>query len=136
VKARTIGNAMAKTFQSPATLTGISSKVDGGLSIRFVTKELTPEEKLIALEFQNTYGHVLFRENEFKPEDVPQADAEDDDVKSLSTRLRNVFFVYWKQRDEQLQRQGKDHLRVYFEDFRRKEMEKIIEAVKKRLDSK
>jgi hypothetical protein len=82
---------MAKTFQSPATLTGISSKVDGGLSIRFVTKELTPEEKLTALEFQNTYGHVLFRENEFKPEDVPTKDAENDETKSPSTRLRNVF---------------------------------------------
>lgn len=116
---------MAKTFQSPATLTGITAKVDGGLAIRFVTKELTPEEKLTALEFQNTYGHVLFRENEFKPEDVPTKDAENDETKSPSTRLRNVLFVYWEQRKKN---------KTDFDTFYRQEMNKIIEVVKDKLE--
>jgi hypothetical protein len=116
---------MAKTFQCPATLTGISTKVDGGLSLRFVTKELTPEETLTALEFRNTYGWVLFREDEFKPEDVPQKDAEGDETKTPSQRLRAVFFVYWKQK-----KQPKTDFQTYY----RLEMEKIIETVKDRLE--
>jgi hypothetical protein len=115
---------MAKVFQSPATLTGISTKVDGGLSLRFVTKELTPEETLTALEFRNTYGWVLFREDEFKPEDVPDKDAEDDETKSPSTRLRNVLFVYWQQR-----KMSKGD----FTTFYRREVEAIIETVKDKL---
>lgn len=121
---------MAKTFQSRATLTGISSKVDGGLSLRFVTKELTPDEKLTALEYQNTYGWVLFRENEFTPEDVPDKDAEDDEAKSPSTRLRNVLYVYWEQR-------VKTHRARFcpdFQTFYRQELEKIIETVKDKLE--
>jgi hypothetical protein len=117
---------MAKTFTSPATLTGISSKVDGGLSIRFVTKELTPEEKLTALEFQNEYGWVLFRQNEFTPEDVPDKDAENDETKSPSTRLRNVLFVYWDQ--------YKKNKKIDFNTFYRQELEKIIDTVKDRLE--
>jgi hypothetical protein len=115
---------MAKTFQARATLTGISSKVDGGLSLRFVTKELTPDEKLTALEFQNTYGWVLFRENEFKPEDVPAQDA---DVfgKSLSQRLRDVLFVWWTQLPEP---------RPDFIIFYKHQMEQRINDVKSKLD--
>ena len=116
---------MAKTFQAHATLTGISSKVDGGLSLRFVTKELTPEDKLIALQFQNTYGWVLFRENEFKDEDIPTDDAEDDESKTPSQRLRSVFYVYWKQHKKD---------KIDFNSYYRREMEAIIETVKKKLE--
>jgi hypothetical protein len=118
---------MAKTFQSRATLTGISSKVDGGLSLRFVTKELTPDEKLTALEFQNQYGWVLFRENEFTPEDVPTEDAEDPDRKSLAQQLRNVFYVYWLQ---------KHITHTDFDTFYSREMKKIIETVKDKLEKR
>lgn len=116
---------MAKTFQSRATLTGISSKVDGGLSLRFVTKELPPEDKLAALEFQNTYGWVLFRENEFMPEDVPSKDAEDMFGKSPSRRLHDVFFVWWKQLPDP---------KTEFEVFYKHQMEKLISHFKEKLD--
>jgi hypothetical protein len=117
---------MAKTFQSPATLTGIVPKADGSLSLRFVTEqELTPTEKLTALEFFNSRGWVLFRQNEFKPEDVPTKDAENDETKSPSTRLRNVLFVYWDQKKKN---------KTDFDTFYRQEMNKIIEVVKDKLE--
>jgi hypothetical protein len=116
---------MAKTFQSRATLTGISSKVDGGLSLRFVTKELTPDEKLTALEFQNQYGWVLFRENEFTEEDTPKADAEDIFGESPSRRLRNVLFVWWKQLPDP---------KADFDVFYKHQMEKLISHFKDKLD--
>jgi hypothetical protein len=116
---------MAKTFQVPATLTRISSRVDGGLSLGFTTAhEVTPEEKLTAFTFQNTYGWILFRENEFRDEDVPKADAERSD-KSMSQRLRAVLFRQWEQRAEP---------KAEFEIFYRYEMEKRIKDIKDKLD--
>jgi hypothetical protein len=115
---------MPKTFQSPATLSGISSKVDGGLSIRFVTKELTPEEKLTALEFQNEYGWLLFRENEFTEEDVPKDDALTEG-KSQSQRLRDVLYVLWAQKADP---------KIDYNTYYRQETEKIIAHYKSKID--
>jgi hypothetical protein len=116
---------MAKTFQAPAILTRVSSLKDGGLSLGFATQELSNTDKVTAFEFIHQFGWLLFRENEFKPEDVPTKDAENDETKSPSTRLRNVLFVYWDQRKKN---------KVDFDTFYRQEMNKIIEVVKDKLE--
>jgi hypothetical protein len=108
---------MAKTFQAPAILTRVSSLKDGGLSLGFATQELSNTDKVTAFEFIHQFGWLLFRENEFKPEN--------DETKSPSTRLRNVLFVYWDQRKKN---------KVDFDTFYRQEMNKIIEVVKDKLE--
>jgi len=114
---------MSAIFTAPAILTRISSMKDGGLSIGFTTSiELTAEEKLTAFQFHNQLGVLLFKENEFKEEEIPQGDAEDES-KSPSQRLRAVLFVLWKARGE------KQDFNVFY----RQEIERQIDKIKKLL---
>ncbi len=110
-------------FTAPAILTRLSFTKDGGLSIGFATNELTDQDKVIASQFHGKFGHILFKENEITPEEIPDADATDES-KSPAQRLRATLFVLWKQR-------GK---KGDFEVFYRANMELAIERVKKLLD--
>jgi hypothetical protein len=114
---------MSAVFQAPAILTRIAYLKDGGLSLGFSTQELNPEDKLTAGKFYQTFGWVLFKENQFTEADVPDSDASDES-KSPAQRLRGTLFVLWKQR-------GK---KGDFEIFYRANMEQAIERVKKLLD--
>jgi hypothetical protein len=115
---------MSKTFTAPAILTRIAYLKDGGLSLGFATNELSDEEKVIASRFHQKFGFVLFKENQFKEEEVPDADASDES-KSPSQRLRATLFVLWKQKSKP---------KPEFEVFYRQQMEKAIERVKQLLD--
>lgn len=111
-------------FQAPAILTRIAYLKDGGLSLGFATNELSIEDKVIASEFHQKYGYLLFKPNSFTEEEVPEVDATDES-KSPSQRLRGALFVYWK---------NKPAPKSDFETFYRKQMEKIIDRVKACLD--
>jgi hypothetical protein len=115
--------AAAKVFTAPAILTRISALSDGGLSLGFHTNELSLEDKTTALSFQNQFGYVLFRSNQFTDADIPETDAPDED-KTPSQRLRAVLFVLWKQKG------GKTD----WESFYRRNMEDAVARVKKSLD--
>lgn len=108
-----------KTFTSPATLSRISSTADGGLSLGFRTQELTPEEKLIALKFQNAFGWLMFKENSFDLKDVPKEPALVE-AESPAKRLRAVLFVAWKQKKPDSD----------FNTYYARQMESFIEMVK------
>jgi len=108
-------------FQVPAFLTGIRRLSDGGLGINFHTNELDDEEMIAINQYFQKFGWLMFRENEFTPEEIPVEDA-DFEGKSASQRLRAVLFVWWKQKPE-----GE------FEEFYKKRMEKIISMVKNKL---
>lgn len=110
------------TIEVPAQLTGIATKVDGSLSLRFTTSELKPKEKLVILEEQMAQGYLLFAPNAFNENDVPKEDTPDS-FKKPSTRLRHVLYRVWEQTSVE-----KDS-----EIFYRKEMEKIIEHYKGKL---
>ncbi len=110
-------------FTAPAILTRLAFTKDGGLSIGFATNELTDKDKVIASQFHGKFGHILFKENEITPEEIPDSDASDES-KSPAQRLRATLFVLWKQR-------GK---KGDFEVFYRANMELAIERVKKLLD--
>lgn len=72
-----MSNLESKVFQSPATLDGIMPRKDGTMSLRFVTQELSADEKAMLMDkFFNQFGYVLFKENAFKDEEIPQEDAE------------------------------------------------------------
>lgn len=114
---------MSAVFQAPAILTSIAYLKDGGLRIGFATNELSDEDKVIASRFHQKFGYVLFKENAFKEEDVPDTDATDES-KSPSQRLRATLFVLWKQKGS----------KGDFEAFYRDNMEKAITRVKNLLD--
>lgn len=111
-------------LQVPAILTGISTKADGGASLRFSTNEITDEDFLSLKMHHNKFGFLLFKENPFKAEDIPKENAEDK-TKTPSKRLRNTLFVLWTQ----LGSQGS------FETFYAERMEKLISFVKEKLDT-
>ncbi len=110
-------------FSAPAILSRISYLKDGGVSLGFSTNELTHEEKVTVSEFHGNFGHVLFKANEFTDEDIPKGDVTDQN-KSPSQRLRAVLFIWWKELGEP----------GTWDFFYRQEMEKNIDAIKKRLE--
>jgi len=116
---------MAKTFQVSAIVSRVSSMKDGGLSVGFVTKELSKDDKVTIMEFHNTSGWLLFREDEFKDEEVPSADTPDIFGESPSRRLRNVLFVWWKQLPEP---------KTDFDIFYKHQMEQRINQIKTKLE--
>jgi len=113
----------SSTFQAPAILTRIAYTKDGGLSIGFSTNELSDEDKVIAARYHGKFGFLLFKENQFKEEEIPDTDATDE-TKSPSQRLRAALFVMWKQRGS----------KGDFEVFYRQQMEAAIDRVKRLLD--
>ncbi len=110
-------------FTAPAILTRLAFTKDGGLSIGFATNELTDKDKVIASQFHGKFGHILFKENEITPDEIPATDATDES-KSPARRLRATLFILWKQRGQ----------KGDFEIFYRTQMEQAIDRVKKCLD--
>lgn len=110
-------------IQLPAQFTGFSSRVDGGVSLRFVTRELNAEEIAELAKHRMDEGWLLFKGNEFKPEDVPKIDT-DVGAKSQAQRQRAVIFKYWVS----LGKEGE------FETFYRNEVENNINSYKEKLN--
>jgi len=111
-------------FQIEAILTGISTKADRGLSLRFATQEMSPEASHAAMGYCHEFGWLLFAPNELTEVDIPTCDAEDK-KKTPSKRLRAVLFKL------HLQEGGKPE---EFDVFYRRKMETIIEHFKKVLE--
>lgn len=106
-------------FQFEASLDGVSYLADGGVSLRFATKELNTEERVKVSYFHRQYGWVCFKANKFTEDEIPKAEAEEGE-KSPSQRLRAALYVLWKQRGS----------KGDFEVFRRRSMEDAINRVK------
>ena len=104
-------------------MTRVSFLKDGGVSLGFSTNEMTAEEKVVLSKYYRKFGYLLFKENEFVPEDIPTEDA-DFEGKTPSKRMRSVLFVYWKQKGAEGD----------FEDFYRTKMNELIEYIKTKLD--
>jgi len=115
---------MSSTFQAPAILTRIAVTADGGLTLGFHTNELTPEEKLTAMNFHQRFGWLLFKESQYADSDVPSKDPPSDEGKTPSQRLRAALFVLWSQRGS----------KGDFEAFYRDQLNAAIERVKRLLD--
>lgn len=112
----------------PAQILPPTLKKDGSATVKFETRELTPEEIMVILGARNTEGWLLYsNNNDLKESDIPKSDAEIDGGKSASRRLYDVLYVLYKQR----QNEGK--VTGVFDVFYREQMEKIIQVVKDRL---
>lgn len=103
-------------------ITGLSTKVDGGLSVRMVTPELKPAEKTIFFEMQNLLVEVLIYPKDSKGAEVVKVQKQIDG-KSPSQRLHSVMYLIWKHEGEE----------GSFEAFYLSRMEKLIDQLKKRL---
>lgn len=115
----------AQTFQVPAGIVGLSPLKDGSMSIRFHTQEMTNQKKLQLLNFFQSVGWLMFRENEFNETDVPKEDAPESG-KTQSQRLRGVIFKYWIQHFSDKEKD--------FEKFYKRHTEKIIDQYKAKLE--
>ena len=108
----------------PAYFTGFSSKSDGSAGLRFATQEISSETFAELKNNLNTFGWLLFKENDFTIDDIPEEDA-DENIKSPSKRLRAVIYVLAQQ--EKIPK-------AQFESYYREKMDKLINWVKGKLD--
>ena len=112
-------------FNVPAQFTGASHKVDGSMSARFTTGELTAKYKLQLIEHLNLAGWLQFSED--KIIEVPKEDSGFEEGKSPSERLRSIIYVYWKEKMSDKE--------PIFDTFYKKAVEKQIEAYKTKLNN-
>jgi hypothetical protein len=98
----------------------VTSRVDGAITFKVITPELTLDQRAIVLGMHGKNARVMVA-----PIDVPTTGIEkvetEMDIKTPCQRLHAVIFVHWKS----VQDQSED-----FDTFYRKQMEKIIEGYK------
>lgn len=111
-------------FQVEAVLQGVTPRADGGVSLRFVTNEVSKADKVMLMEFFNSFGWLLFKANEFQESDIPTETAKHDVGTSPSKRLKAVIFVLWKQSGENGE----------FDAFYKQKMEQFIGLIKQQLN--
>lgn len=111
-------------FQVEAILEGVTPLKDGGVSLRFHTNEVNKDQKVMLMEFYQSFGWLLFSANEHQESEIPKDIAKRDSGQSPSQRLRAVLFVLWKQMGEQGD----------FEAFYTQKMEAFINKVKDNLE--
>lgn len=88
---------MGKTFTIPAILDGITPRKDGSLTLRFVTQEVTKQDTIEAMDYYQSFGHLLFNENDINIAEIPEGNAILDGGKSPSKRLKDRMFVCYKE---------------------------------------
>lgn len=90
---------------------------------RLETQELTNEQKVSLLEYNNTFGTFLFAPNPIQESDIPKEPAKREG-KTPSERLRGVLFLLYRE-------SGGDTTRFY--QYYLNEMEKIISHYKNKI---
>lgn len=106
----------------PAYFTGFSSKSDGSAGLRFATQEISAEQFADLKRNLNGFGWLQFQENQAI--EVPTEPAVEDKDKTPSKRLRSVLYILWKE----------NKVEEDFETYYRKQVEKIIDHLKSKLD--
>ena len=111
-------------IQCPAIITGVSTRVDGGLGIRVTTNEIPEDLRNEIFDLNQKFGWFGFKEDKsFDLKDLPK-EPSDYETKKPSQRLRDVLFVLYKQ----------EKIEEDFDIYYRKQMNKVIETVKSKLD--
>lgn len=113
------------TFKVGATLEGVSTLKDGGVSLRYHTQELSAEDKMLAFGFQSSFGWLLFQEQDYKNDEVElEQIRKDTGGKSPSQRMRNVLYRLYIQSSKS----------ITFEVYYGQQMERLLDLLKERLD--
>lgn len=114
-----------KAIRTEAQLTSFRSRADGSVGFSGVTPEMSSNEKVALFDLQNLLVEILIYPKDTKDADVIEVHREMEG-KTPGQRLRAVLFVLWKKEGE----------KQAFEMFYSLMMEKIIEWVKRKLDSR
>ncbi len=114
-----------KLIKIPATLDGVSPRKDGSMSLRFVTQEMTTDQKTTLLNLYQSFGWLLYSDSDINevPRESPNREA---GAKTPSQRLRSVLFVLWQER----------YSDQSFDPWYVTQVEKIIERIKQELPPK
>jgi hypothetical protein len=112
-----------KPFTSPAILTVGAPTKDGGMRLKLETQELSNEQKVELLNYNNTFGNFLFAPNPLQESDIPKEPAKREG-KTPSERLRGVLFLIYKETG------GKEE---NFYQFYLEQMEKMINHYKMKI---
>lgn len=110
---------MKNTLLLPAQINPPTFRKDRSVTLKFETRELTPEEFQVIMAFQGTEGWVAFSQNKEEAIQVPEEDAELG-LKTSSERLLNALYVLWKH-------ESKTTFTGTFESYYKGKMEKYIE---------
>lgn len=116
-------------LQISATIEGIASRSDKTWKITIGTQELDENQAKAVIKLAHQQGYFFFKGSPIKPEDllnVPEVTPEFVKEKSPSQRLKNVLYRWWEQ----------NYKKKYpnFEDFYKRQMERLIEQVKEKLE--
>lgn len=84
-------------LKQQAILDGVTPRVDGSLTLRFVTQEVSKADIVTAMEFYQSFGHLVFKRNSISDSDIPKGNAVRDG-KSPSQRLRSRLYVYHQEK--------------------------------------
>jgi hypothetical protein len=121
---------MEKIISIPTLLWDKGTLNDGGRRLWLTTNELTDDDqKSLIMKYgdNKTFGYFTFKETPIAQEDIvdlPDIKPEFKSDKTPSQRLRAAIFVYWKNKGEKGE----------FDDFYKKQMNRIINRIKESLD--
>lgn len=101
----------------------VSSRPDASVSLKIITAELRPSEAGILMGFHGKNAKVAIFPHEGECETVEVKTERDQ--KTQAQRIRGVIYKLWQQEGSQ----------VAFEPYYQNRTEKIIEHLKKQLDS-
>lgn len=113
-----------KAVTCPVIITTCSTRADGSIGLRLSTPELKPEEKTVFFELQGVQLKMLLQPDGATAELELREVKGEFEHKTPGQRLRACLFILWKQNGEQGD----------FEDFYRRQMEKIIDWIKSKLE--
>lgn len=111
----------------PSTISKVQTMSDGGLRLVVDTQELDdPFQKAAVMELHNQLGWFVFAPADIQitEADIPKERIDSDEQKTPGQRLRAVLYVMYEKK-------GKVGT---FEEYYRKQMERIINQVKSKLE--
>ena len=117
-------------LQINSYITKISTLPDRSLKITIETQELPPNEMTEIFELMEKYCVLALQEQEKgdimeSDLDIPEVTMEFKNDKTPSVRLRNAIYVYYTQNN---------HGKETFDEFYKRNMEKIISKIKENLN--
>lgn len=117
---------MSNPIQLPVIVTSLATKVDGSISIKLETRELSGQDSAKLFDLRGSEAWAIISPSEIKEEDVKLPNERPDPAigqKTPSQRLRAVLYRLWEQN-----KSGTD-----FESFYRIRLEQVIDKFKEKL---
>ena len=113
----------------PVTMDIPKRKADSSVKLSFVTNaEVSTEEYMTMDSYRQSSGWLLYRENEFTAEDVPQEDVDVEVGKSQATQVRDALWVLYVAKGNKTE--DKESWNVYYRKQMQNYKAKVLEQVR------